>query len=598
MLRLFVYLTLTFCALLLTAAAPTACGQDTANQSASNAAASAKIERRLKVFVKGLSGPMLQSVLRAVELRSLRERLDASDAQIQLLYGRAPGQIRKALEPFGYYNPNVKANLAVENDVLTARFQIDLGPQVKVTELNIDIDAAAAKERRVARAVRRFHPRVGEGFDHVAYEASKINMLRSLSEQGYLDVSQREAGVKVRRQDNTAIITLALDVGPRYKLGKATIAGGQMPDEFMQRFLPYEVGDFYTQKKLLELQRRLLDSEYFSSVEVAADVEAAVDNVVPITINLQQSKRNVYTGGLSLGTDSGVGARAAVERRWVNKRGHKMRIETEFSQRLRGTALQYQIPVRGNSRAIYSFNASYRDEQSDSARTKAKALSLARVREAKDWTRTLSFNYLSGDFEVANVKGNSSLIYPEIRLLYRQADDLIFPEKGFSFSLEARTGARNFGSDTSFAAIRGELRGVYSLADDTRVLLRGVAGALSANNFAKLPPPLRFFAGGDRSLRGYNYQELGPRDAAGKVLGGHYLLLGSAEYEKMFNETWGAAAFIDAGNAFDTGSFGIKRSAGIGLRWKSPVGLVRLDYGRPIGDGSGGRFHLVIGPDL
>jgi translocation and assembly module TamA len=595
--RLFVYLTLTFCALL-TAATPTLRAQDTASQSKPIAPAAAKNARRLKVFVKGLSGPVLQNVLRAIELRSLRERLDASDAQIQLLYRRAPGQIRKALEPFGYYNPNVTANLAVEKDVLTARFQIDLGPQVKVTELHIDIDAVAAKERRVARAVRRFHPRVGEGFDHVAYEASKINMLRSLSEQGYLDVSQREAGVKVHRQNNTAVITLALDVGLRYKLGKATFAGGQMPDEFMQRFLPYEVGDFYTQKKLLELQRRLLDSEYFSSVEVAADVEAAVDNVVPITINLQQSKRNVYTGGLSLGTDSGVGARAAVERRWVNKRGHKMRIETEFSQRLRGTALQYQIPVRGNSRAIYSFNASYRDEQSDSARTKAKTLSLARVHEAKDWTRTLSFNYLSGDFEVANGKGNSSLIYPEIRLLYRQADDLIFPEKGFSFSLEARTGARNFGSDTSFAAVRGELRGVYSLADDTRVLLRGAAGALSVNNFSKLPPPLRFFAGGDRSLRGYNYQELGPRDAAGKVLGGHYLLLGSAEYEKMFNETWGAAAFVDAGNAFDTGNFSIKRSAGIGLRWKSPVGLVRLDYGRPIGDASGGRFHLVIGPDL
>ena len=135
---------------------------------------------------------------------------------------------------------------------------------------------------------------------------------------------------------------------------------------------------------------------------------------------------------------------------------------------------------------------------------------------------------------------------------------------------------------------------------DSRLILRASLGALATGNFDALPPELRFFAGGDRSVRGFDYQAIGERNATGGVIGGRRLAVASVEYEHYFLERWGAAVFVDAGDAFSS-SFGANVGAGIGLRWKSPVGLLRLDFALPVRtdlEDEGLRFHVVIGPDL
>ena len=124
-------------------------------------------------------------------------------------------------------------------------------------------------------------------------------------------------------------------------------------------------------------------------------------------------------------------------------------------------------------------------------------------------------------------------------------------------------------------------------------------GALWTDDFASMPPQLRFFAGGDRSLRGFGYQTLGPANALGNVAGGKYLAVGSFEYEKHLFGDFGVAAFVDAGNAFSAGNFDLAAGVGVGLRWRSPVGLVRVDLAQPVaGEGDGLRLHLTIGPEL
>ena len=125
------------------------------------------------------------------------------------------------------------------------------------------------------------------------------------------------------------------------------------------------------------------------------------------------------------------------------------------------------------------------------------------------------------------------------------------------------------------------------------------AGTLVDNPFTEVPASLRFFAGGDRSVRGYAYQSLGPLDASNKVVGGKHLMVGSIEFEHSFNHRWGAALFYDAGNAMDHLGDELERGAGIGVRWKSPVGPVRFDLARALTlDGEPWRIHINIGPDL
>ena len=123
---------------------------------------------------------------------------------------------------------------------------------------------------------------------------------------------------------------------------------------------------------------------------------------------------------------------------------------------------------------------------------------------------------------------------------------------------------------------------------------------MAVGDFDQLPPELRFFAGGDRSVRGFDYQELGATNAAGKVIGGEFLAVGSAEYEKFFSPRWGGAVFVDAGDAFRTSEFDLNVGAGIGVRWRSPVGMVRFDIAKPVVSDLADsiRFHITIGPDL
>jgi translocation and assembly module TamA len=131
--------------------------------------------------------------------------------------------------------------------------------------------------------------------------------------------------------------------------------------------------------------------------------------------------------------------------------------------------------------------------------------------------------------------------------------------------------------------------------------MRTSLGAMAVDDFGELPPELRFFAGGDRSIRGFDYQELGTTNDEGKVIGGTYLTVLSAEVEHYFLQRWGVAVFVDGGDAFRTGEFDLNIGAGLGARWRSPVGVVRLDVGKPVSSrltDNGIRFHISIGPDL
>jgi translocation and assembly module TamA len=99
-------------------------------------------------------------------------------------------------------------------------------------------------------------------------------------------------------------------------------------------------------------------------------------------------------------------------------------------------------------------------------------------------------------------------------------------------------------------------------------------------------------------VRGFDYQELGPRDASGEVVGGRHLLFGSMEYEHRIRGNWGVAAFVDTGNAFNSFNDGLETGAGIGLRWKSPIGMVRVDVAAAVSQDNGLRLHFTLGPDL
>ena len=197
-------------------------------------------------------------------------------------------------------------------------------------------------------------------------------------------------------------------------------------------------------------------------------------------------------------------------------------------------------------------------------------------------------------------RGNSTEVFAEASLSRKQGDNPSFVRRGWSVTLAARTTAGTLLSDASFSQVLGDAKWIRAFAGNNRLILRGSAATTWTNNFSALPPQLRFFAGGDRSVRGYGYQSIGPRNSYDRVIGGRNLLVASTEVEHYFTRNWGMAAFVDAGNAFNGTDYRPRLGAGLGVRWLSPVGMIRVDVGTPIHDdhAHGIQLHVVIGPDL
>ena len=252
---------------------------------------------------------------------------------------------------------------------------------------------------------------------------------------------------------------------------------------------------------------------------------------------------------------------------------------------------------------VLSFAAGYADEDTDTARSQTGLLSGSFSRNLGTWRETFTLGYRREDFEVGLDSGVSDLLVPEAAFGKVRSDDRIYPKWGRRLDLVVRGASESVLSDTSFGQAIGRAKAIWSFGA-TRLISRAEVGWTETAAFRELPASLRFFAGGDQSVRGYDYQELGTLDEEGNVIGGEGLLVGSVEVERLFFDfgkfgQWGAGAFYDLGSAAHEIGESLKSGAGAGIRWLSPIGLVRMDVawaldlpGTPI------RFHLNVGPDF
>lgn len=561
----------------------------------------------LKVVVSGVDEDMAAAVRANLTASQYANRNDVSATQAHVFADDAAKQAAVALQPYGYYNAQAQTRLQHRGNLWTLHLQVTPGPATKVTTLDIQVPDIALKLAPVEHAVRTFHPKVGEQMDDGTYEASKGAIASALLETGWLDAKATEHKVAVTRADNSAAIHLHYKVGQRYKLGAVTFTGSQFRPGFLQRYVPWEPGDWYSQSGLLTLQQALNDADYFSIVNVEPEVSEARNHVIPVKVEVAPAKRTVYTAGVFVGTDTGPGVRAGVRRRWINRRGHTLDNQVVIAQRLKTAQIIYGIPRPGHDHASFNLGIGYRDENTKTSKSRTFSIAANETRDWHGFVRTIGVHLLSGTFTVGNSRGsvdtpgvergNSTLLYPEVGLSKKVADNPLFVRHGWSINLIARAGP---GIDTRFAQALADVTWIHALGRDNRLILRGNAGITGVEDFNRLPPQLRFFAGGDRSIRGYAYQAIGPRNSYGLVVGGKRLLVGSATLEHYFTRNWGIAAFVDSGDAFNGSDFHASTGAGLGLRWRSPVGMVRVDLGKPIANPyyHGLQLHIVIGPDL
>lgn len=547
-----------------------------------------------------MSDSLKTNVEALTEIVGLARRSPVPPGHVYRLYDRATEQIDRALRPFGYYRPTVLASLDTESSPWVASFGIETGPPIIVGRVDIEVAGAAAQDSVFQAALARLPLREGETLSHPEYERAKAAIELLAAERGYLDAEWDSTAILVELAENRAEIVLRMSTGPRYRFGEVVVDRDWVDPSIIAAYVTFQPGEPYEAASLRELQSNLVGTTYFASVEITPRRDlAGEDERVPIEVRVTPRKTQRWEVGAGYGTDTGPRIRLTTEFRRLNRRGHYADADLRVSTTEQSITARYNIPVGLPRPALWTVTGRYgRIEWVTSTTIEGIAgLSYAHMRGAT--REVLSIIYQRDDFSVAADTAISHLTQPVAAWTYTDADDRLYARRGVGGTLELRGAVDGVGSSASFFRAWATFKAIRGLGERTRGIVRGDVGWIGTGQFSGLPPTIRFFAGGDRSIRGYAYQSLGPVNESGQVTGGNSLLVGSAELEYRFLEKWAGAVFLDAGNALDDFGGEIAVGIGFGVRWISPVGPVRVDFGFGLQkEGSPLRLSLSIGPDF
>jgi translocation and assembly module TamA len=512
--------------------------------------------------------------------------------------GQAAQKARLALEPYGYYHAQVGVQILEEKGgKFRLAVQVAPGEPVRLSGVEVALQGAGAGERELTRLVRSFPLAKGGVLLQPAYERAKSDLRSRAVSLGYLDADFPRHEIRIAPGELSARVALTLDTGERYYFDDVSIEGApDYPQPYLKRFLAFAPGDEFSYAKLAETQLNFANSERFKQVEVIPRKEEAKDRRVPVLVQLTEAARRTLRPGVGYGTDTG--ARFTVRYRDLNlfHLGHDLDLNLYAAERLQGFSARYTIPsaINFKSSTVVQLNLQQEDVTTYTSELAAIELDLNHG-FGRGELGTAYVKVQEEHFTIAGVTSGSRLVLPGYRFSKENFDHLVRPTRGYRYTLDLRGAHPYFGSDSGLVQFLAEGNALLPLPWRTSLHLRSKVGAsLLSDPLGDLPPSIRFFAGGDESVRGYAYQSLGPRDATGQVVGGRDLIFGSVELERYLYTNWGVSIFHDAGNAFNTfTNVQLLQAVGIGVHYYTPVGGLNLSLATPL-DHAFARYRIVF----
>ena len=533
---------------------------------------------------------------------SLGER----DEEALLRFSRgAEEQARKAAQALGYYQAQIGSEVLPPRDDDKGprlRLTIEPGEPIHLRNVKVRIDGPAS-QLKAFRIPDSKALRSGEVLNHGHYEDAKRLIQNQASRYGFFKGRFTRNRLSVDPAAGVADIELVYDSGPRYSLGKVKFDGDSPFDEdLLQRMVPFKEGTPYDSELIAELNNALQSSGYFEGVRVDAAPTAAVGQSIPVDVDVQARKPRTMGLGLGYSTDVGPRIKANWTRHWVNPQGHSYGIESELSAPRQNIGLWYDVPLDPPLTDKLRYAGGYQYEEIAGTDTLSKLLTVGPEWHSKlpsGWQRVLSLKWQREEYRLGDDSGLSTLLMPGVSYSYLRSDNRIDPRNGYRLQFDARVAKEGLLSDTNLFNGTVLVKGLTTLADKHRFLARAQFGGSATNGYKSIPPSLRFFAGGDQSVRGYDYQTLSPTNSDGDRIGGRYMVAASAEYQYQVADKWRVATFVDQGNSFNNLELpSLKTGVGFGVRWISPVGPLRLDLAKALDDDGGIRLHFSMGPEL
>ncbi len=563
--------------------------------------------------------------------------LPTSEVQRRAFLFNTADNLDAALHSLGYYHGVVEQQLASpEQGPWQLILTVTPGEPTLVQWIDIQLSGEIRQDKAVNRWLAKLKMKPGDILNHGQYETIKSQLLTLALARGYFDGHYVTNTIVVNRDLNRAQINLHYDSGPRYKMGSVNFSGDTLIPGLLEQLIPFEPNSDYSTGALGDLNRELVDTGYFTNIKVLPQLDKIEQHKVPIKVEL--TPRPSHSIKLGLGVDIGSSANNSVEPRvrvtWrtpqINRYGHSQETSVEWSPDRPKFLTTYTIPLshplddqlkirvgllrdKYGITQVYDANDRKYVNTGELESTKRSAGVLRQKRLDNNWLLTYSLDALKESYTQSDIYYDPNFLLMGTSLSHtHRGDNSLDPKSGFFQYYSLEYADPSLGSEVRLTRLQAKFKWIDTFFDKHRLVARMDLGANLAaeGDLANIPPSLRYFAGGDQSIRGYSFNELGPyidyqtqdNQLARMVVGGRYLMVGSIEYQYYVTPTWRVATFVDGGNAFDVDQVEPIVAVGAGIHWISPIGPIKLDLGVGLNESEtvdrSWRIHLSMGAEL
>jgi translocation and assembly module TamA len=577
---------------LLLASLLAACGLLTPKPPTQEASAAAPPAVVLEVDAPRELKTLLQNNLDLERLSHLAGSETISEPEIARLVAAAPAQARELLETEGYFEPVIQVQRVPNTDPPRVHLRVLPGPRAHVGKLTFEVEgelersAAAGNERSktTIRALREaWHLKPGQPFRNAAWTDAKNAALAQLRAEGYANASWSGTGAEVDVADGSVRVFVVADSGPLFLAGPMVIEGlERQGDADVRNLAGFSEGQPLTDQALLDFQERLQTSGLFDRATVVIDPDPAQAKHARVLVTVHELSLQQATAGVGYSTQAGP--RVSLEHWHRRLLGQPITARTKVEWGRDKQALDGDLSTHAKHdfwRNLVGYGLERLKTDTDTV-TSAR-LRVGRSQDTPHLQRFYFVEALNSLRTTVDTREQGSALSLNYHWGWRELDSQILPTDGFALTLQSGVGRAHDQDNRAggFVRLYGRASAYKPFGDRWYASGRLELGQIMRSNEVTVPDGLRFRAGGDESVRGYSYRSLAPLDANGKLTGGNVLFTSSVELAhpislKLPSVWW--AVFVDAGRAADsfkhlTPAVGV----GGGIRWRSPVGPLKVD---------------------
>lgn len=545
----------------------------------------------------------LESLLEQhLEIITSKDNPRINPREFQRLYQKAPQQIKALLETEGYFSAQVESKLEQTPGKNIAHFTVLPGTPVLVDKIDIELNGAVVEQsdkpaQRIETLRDSWPLKSGMQFKQDSWSQAKRQLLTRLLLERYPNARISNSQANVDLNANTANLKVQIDSGPLLYFGETEIEGlSRYPEKVVKNINPIQPGNEYSQAQLLDFKNKLQATGYFVSVEITADNRNPQPNdgklYAPVKVVVIEHPE--IRVGLGAGFSTNTGARIQTTLTDLNflQDGWRLTSTLRLEQLSQNLLADIRLPT---TRQGYrdSINSNVIRTDIEGQTTTSGLFGVRRAWGLPSFEQYVGSNLLAEHVKLDGAESDTNYAATlSYGVTLRRTDNNMNPTRGYLLNAQF-TGApieQLSGGQFLQTYIRGF--GYYPLGSKTQLITRGELGMVNGGD--NVPVTYLFRAGGDQSVRGYDFQSLGVREGDA-IAAARYLATGSVELIQWLTSQWGVAIFTDFGNAANSMKdidpvFGY----GLGARWKSPAGPIGADiaYGQETKDY---RIHFNIG---